>query len=661
MKEDVFMRYIGSKNLLLEEIDKFLTPHLSGEEKTFLDLFGGANVVSAFFKKRYSIISNDILYFSFVNAKAIIEGNDELQYVELSKKGIKNPIEFLESEALKYIEKNHVGYYEESYSPTGGVMYFTVENAKKIDYIRKQLEVWREESSVSSEEYYYLLATLLNAIPYVSNITGTYGAFLKHWDKRALNPLVLRPLTVEKNFKVNKSYNLDSNELVKQVCADITYIDTPYNSRQYASNYHVLENIARHKKPPLKGKTRIFDWKELRSDYSVKKNAYETMRDLIKNVQSEHVVISYSSDGIIEEEKFLELIKEYAYDKTVQIKKIKYRKYQSKVKSESNEVCELLFYFKKSKPESTSKIEKANVAKGTWNLAPKFVKSPLNYIGGKYKLLNQIIPLFPNNINTFVDVFSGGCNVGINITAKNHIFNDMNVRLNELFEFLQYKNPDDVIKSIENRIDEYQLSKTNSEGFLRIREDYNKKPNPLDLYVLVSYSYNYQIRFNNNMKFNNPFGRDRSHFSANMKQNLYNFMTRLNFLNAKFSTSFFENLNYSELSKNDFVYFDPPYLITTGNYNDGNRGFKNWDEVEEKKLYQIMDTLTSLGVRWALSNVLTHKGKENSLLTEFIKARGYHVNDLDYNYNNSSYNTKEKGSREVLITNYCTKTFKMIS
>jgi len=655
------VRYIGSKNLLLDEIDNFLSPHLSGEEKTFLDLFAGTNVVSAFFKKRYSIISNDILYFSFVNAKAIIEGNDELRYDGLLKKGISDPVSFLENESLKYIEENHVGYYEESYSPTGGVMYFTVENAKKIDYMREQLEVWKDEFDISSEEYHYLLATLLSAIPYVSNITGTYGAFLKHWDKRALNPLVLRPLTVEKNFKSNKAYNIDSNELVKEVIADITYIDTPYNSRQYASNYHVLENIARHTKPPLKGKTKIFDWKELRSDYSVKKNAYETMKDLIKNVQSEHVVISYSSDGIIEEDKFVELIKGYSYDKEVKVKKIKYRKYKSKVKSESDELYELLFYFKKSETKTTLKTQKTINTKETWNLAPKFVKSPLNYIGGKYKLLNQLVPLFPNNIKTFVDVFSGGCNVGINIPAKNHIFNDMNVRLNELFEFLHYKNPDDVIALIENRINEFQLTKTNCDGFLRFRDTYNENPNPLDLYVLVSFSYNYQIRFNNNMKFNNPFGRDRSHFSMNMKQNLYNFMTKLNCLNANFSTSFFENLNYFELSENDFVYFDPPYLITIGNYNDGNRGFRNWDEVEEKKLYKIMDILTEQGVRWALSNVLTHKEKENKLLVDFVNANGYNITDLDYNYNNSSYNSKKKGSREVLITNYCTKTFELTS
>ena len=290
----------------------------------------------------------------------------------------------------------------------------------------------------------------------------------------------------------------------------------------------------------------------------------------------------------------------------------------------------------------------------------KFIKSPFNYIGGKYRLLDQLVPLFPSDIETFVDIFSGGCNVGINVLAKKHLFNDMNTKLNEFFSFLQHKNPDDVIKSINSRIASYQLSKTNLEGFLQFRSDYNANPNPLDLYILVSFSYNYQLRFNNNLEFNNPFGKNRSHFSNNMEKNLHAFMTKLNELNAEFSTFFFEDFNYSQLSNKDFVYFDPPYLITTGNYNDGNRGFKNWDETEEFKLYALMDRLTHLGIRWALSNVLTHKGCEHAHLIKHVQLRGYQMNPLDFNYDNASYNSKKKGSHEVLITNYCTHTFELL-
>ena len=291
---------------------------------------------------------------------------------------------------------------------------------------------------------------------------------------------------------------------------------------------------------------------------------------------------------------------------------------------------------------------------------PKLIKSPLNYIGGKYKLLDQILPLFPPNIHTFFDVFSGGCNVGINVEARKHIFNDMNDRVNDLFRFLQGKNPEVIIDMINEKIEQYNLSKTNSEGFLALRRDYNENPMPLDLYVLVSYSYNYQFRFNNNMQFNNPFGKDRSHFSENMKNNLRNFMLKLNMLHAEFSNEFFENIDFSSANFNDFIYFDPPYLITTGNYNDGNRGFRNWDETEELKLYALMAQLTEKKIRWALSNVLRHKGKENTHLLALIDQLGYHVTHLDYHYNNASYNSKTKGSTEVLITNYCPETFELL-
>src|SRR5699024_5120750 len=125
-----------------------------------------------------------------------------------------------------------------------------------IDFIREKLDEWKKNIWITEEEYYYLLSSLIESIPYVSNITGTYGAFLKHWDKRALKSLELVPLEVKDNKKKNIAYNQDANELIKELSADIVYIDTPYNTRQYASNYHVLENIATNQHPTLKGKTK---------------------------------------------------------------------------------------------------------------------------------------------------------------------------------------------------------------------------------------------------------------------------------------------------------------------------------------------------------------------------------------------------------------------
>ncbi|WP_206122296.1 DNA adenine methylase, partial [Mammaliicoccus vitulinus] len=116
------------------------------------------------------------------------------------------------------------------------------------------------------------------------------------------------------------------------------------------------------------------------------------------------------------------------------------------------------------------------------------LKSPLNYVGGKYKLLPQIIPLFPNEIDLFVDLFSGGANVGINVEAKKYWFNDMNYKINEMFRFFSTQDPDELIYNIDEIITNWNLSKTNQEAFLAFRNYYNSNPSPINLYVLVAYS-----------------------------------------------------------------------------------------------------------------------------------------------------------------------------
>jgi len=289
-------------------------------------------------------------------------------------------------------------------------------------------------------------------------------------------------------------------------------------------------------------------------------------------------------------------------------------------------------------------------------LPNKRIKSPLNYIGGKQKLLEQILPLFPNNINTFVDLFSGGCNVGINVTANNILFNDNLSFLVEMYKEFQSRNLNKIIEHIEQRINKFNLSLVNEAGYKELRQYYNDNKEPLDLFVLVAYSFNHQIRFNNNHQFNNPFGKERSNFNAVMKQNLLNFVGKLQEINCEFSCHCFEDFNFSNLTNNDLVYCDPPYLITTGTYNDGKRGFKGWSEKEEKSLLQTLDKLNERNVRFALSNVLEHKGKSNILLTEWLGNNpDYNINYLDMNYSNSNYQTLDRNKHatvEVLITNY---------
>lgn len=647
------MRYIGSKVNLLNEIDDLLSSHLTGQEKNFVDLFAGTNVVGQYFKSRFEVISNDLLEFSYAIAKGTIEVNEAPKFDLLKQAGITDPFKFLQSRNLN---KYKGGFVTQHYSPAGGKkrMYFTETNAKRIDFIRNTIDEWRNKRIISEDEFYYLLDSLLQAVPFVSNIAGVYAAYLKHWDKRAYKALELVPSELIDNGMNNHAYREDAVKLVKRLEGDILYIDTPYNNRQYSTNYHVLETIARNDNPSIHGVTGQRDEDDARSDFAMKRAAKRAMTDLVSDLNFSHVVVSYSTDGIIAYDEMLDILKSVSLNGVVEVKKIPFRKYKSKIVKPEDELFELLFYFQPKKAKLISKktntdlsvtpsIRKISRSNG-------YIKSPLNYIGGKYKLLPQLVPLFPKNIDTFVDLFSGGGNVGINVDADRVFFNDINTKVNELFRFFQGKDPEKLIAQIKSRITKYGLSKTNVEGFRIFRDQYNRNQNPLDLYVLVSYSFNYQFRFNNDMKYNNPFGKNRSHFSERMATNLVRFVNRLNQLDAQFTDDYFNSFDTSLLTSNSFVYADPPYLITTGSYNDGNRGFINWTEKQECELYSFLDRLNNQNIKFALSNVFEHKGLSNDMLRTWSK--NYKVKHLNYDYSNASHNTVRSGSDEVLITNY---------
>ncbi len=348
MLGDAEMRFIGSKTDLLGEIEDILTNYLDGTEETFLDLFAGSNSVAKHFKPFYEVYTNDLLYFSYVLAKATIENNDKCTFERLKKYGIDNPLEYLQDIPTK---NGEIGFYEESFSPTGSAkrMYFTSENARKIDYIRETIEEWNDNDLLTEAEYYYLLACLIKAIPYISNVAGVYGAYLKTWDKRALNPLALRALDVKDNNKNNRAYNKDSLILINEIEADIVYIDPPYNTRQYASNYHVLETVALHDKPILRGVTGLRDYSEQKSDFAYKRRAFKAMRKLLQQVKAKHVILSYSSDGIISKEELIDLITDISINGYYELKEIPYRKYKSKIVSKTDELYEYLFYFSTKK------------------------------------------------------------------------------------------------------------------------------------------------------------------------------------------------------------------------------------------------------------------------------------------------------------------------
>ena len=276
------------------------------------------------------------------------------------------------------------------------------------------------------------------------------------------------------------------------------------------------------------------------------------------------------------------------------------------------------------------------------------IKSPLNYIGGKYRILPQILPLFPSHINHFVDMFAGGLDVSLNVNAQHVLCNDINHHLIAMYQYLQNNDIDDLLKDINNCIRKYHLTKMNAEGFYKLRDDYNFNRQPLLLFLLTCYGFNHQIRFNGNGEFNNPFGKNRSSYNQNIENNLIAMHTRIK--KFTFCSLDYSKLDFSTASHNDFVYADPPYLISCGTYNDGKRGFKGWSIKEETTLFDTLDQLDRKGISFAMSNVIKHKGEENGLLAKWCK--NYKVHDVNIGYGNSNYQAKKSDTHEILITNY---------
>ncbi len=649
------MRFIGSKANLVKNIDMVISENTTGNENVFCDIFSGTGAVARYFKPRYEVHSNDALHFSYVLQKATVENNTKPSFSKLKNIGIGDPFKFLEETQIQILNYNDDNYFiTKNYTPHDGWerMYVSNKNAARIDFIRNTIEAWKVENLLTELEYYYLLAGLIEGVPAVSNITGTYGAYLKYWDKRTFKDLEMARLDVIDNKRNNKSYNKDANKLIEELNGDILYLDPPYNSRQYAPNYHFLETISKYDYPKIHGVTGMRPYGDLKSPFCIKSEVSEAFEDLISKARFSNIVMSYSTDGLMTSNEIETILKRHGIEKSYKMYSIPYRQYMSKKTKQTECLYEYIFYVKKNIPQKATFdfITTSDNVNSIITDTKKYIKSPMNYIGGKYKLLPQILPNFPSYIGTFVDLFSGGCNVAINVNANRIICNDINKKIIQLFE--QFKNMElsEILYQIKMRIAEYNLSKENEEGFKKFRDFYNATQNPIDLYTLTCYSFNYQFRFNNDLEYNNPFGRNRSRFSINMEHNLIAFVSKLKELNIEFSSKDFTEVSLDNLTPEDLIYCDPPYFITTGTYNDGNRGFKDWKAEQEHSLYNYLDNADRRGIKFALSNVIEHKGKVNEILHRWSKK--YKIIDLNYDYSNSSYNTKKGESREVLIINY---------
>lgn len=301
------------------------------------------------------------------------------------------------------------------------------------------------------------------------------------------------------------------------------------------------------------------------------------------------------------------------------------------------------------------------------------IQSPLNYTGGKYKLLPQILPLFPQGIDTFLDLFCGGGNVGANVECNRVWFNDLCNDVVSILQLFKRRSADDLILEINKIIEHYGLSQVsqhsyeyykcnsmdglgsfNSQPYANLRRDVNAisqldEVYYINLYVLIIYAFNNQIRFNKNHDFNLPVGK--RDFNEKMVCKLRDFSLALKDKACKFSSKDFRSVNIRSLKENDFVYADPPYLITCASYNENN----GWSENDEQDLLKFLDNLHKKHIRFALSNVLESKGKKNEILVKWVLEHPeYTCLHLNYDYSNANYQRSKTQTKsdEVLIINY---------
>ncbi len=338
------MRFIGGKSLVLPYL-KELIHEKTKDVKIVGDLFSGSGVVSKMFKEEgYETISNDLMYFCYVLLRGTIALKDKPKFSNV-KKNIGDPISFLNNINMTQveIEKSKCFIYN-NYSPKGGRMYLQEENALKIDYIRIIIEEWKSLGYIDDDEYFYLLACLIEAIPYVSNIAGVYGAYLKFWDNRSYKKLELAEPELILNGSKSLVYNTDANELIKGIKMDLCYMDPPYNQRQYLPNYHLLETVARYDYPAIKGVTGMRDYSDERSEYCMKANVKTAFEDFIKTVNTKYIIISYNTEGLLETEEIIDILKKYGKEETFELKNINYNRYKN-AKTQSNKNLKEQLYF----------------------------------------------------------------------------------------------------------------------------------------------------------------------------------------------------------------------------------------------------------------------------------------------------------------------------
>ncbi len=630
-------KYLGSKTKLLKEIYSTVESLTKGKYSTLIDIFGGTGSVSnEFIRRGKKVIVNDFLDSNFIIYKAFFENDPDLDRKKIRKIRSEFNCENF-SKGSNY------------FSVFGDGKYFTKNDATKIGNIREEIERKFRKKEINFRERDILIASLIYSADSAANSMGHYEIYIERDIK---DKFEFNLIDIDNLVNAEEIYGEDANSLIRNLKADVLYLDPPYNSRQYSNLYHLLDNLAKWDNPTLFGKGLKPEFSK-KSKYSLK-DAREAMLDLVLNADVKYIFISYNNTNLaknsrtaakISDEEMISILKLRG---KVTKKEIAYNPYNTG-NSELKDYKELIY------------ICEVN----TEPLKRMKVKYPFNYMGGKFKLLDSIKVIEANNINDkdlMVDVFAGGANVSANLKYKNILAFDINEKQIEILNALKNEDTFELLDKIDNVIDEFGLSKThingyefydakgntglkefNNDKYIKLRESYNLRPNLYKLIVLIIYSFNNSINFNSRGEFNIPCGK--RDFNSNMRKNFMLFTQRLKNINITFIHSDFRNVSKYVASlgfENVLYYFDPPYISGFAHYN------KSWTVTEESDL---LDWISNISDNWILSNSLQIGKNSNHQLDKFIENGNHNITYLNNNYDNSWFHKKEKGNKEIILTN----------
>jgi adenine-specific DNA-methyltransferase len=309
------MRYIGSKVATVPVIARMVRLK-APDARSLCDAFAGTCVVARHFKQLgFQVVTGDLLQLSYVFQLATILRNRVPRFTKLRKAGIVAPQagEKALLAVLRHLDglSGRPGYITRHYSPAGRARrrFFTVDNAERIDRIRGTIATWRRRGLISKSEEAYLVACLLDAADKVANTAGTYFAHLKQFSRKALKRMTLAPLEIADNGEQNRCYVMDARELAASSDADVLYLDPPYNGRDYAGYYHLPETIARWDRPKPRGRSGVpAPGRVKRSDFCRPQQAAQALETLIGMARAKHVVVHYTTDGLIPHRRIVEIL-----------------------------------------------------------------------------------------------------------------------------------------------------------------------------------------------------------------------------------------------------------------------------------------------------------------------------------------------------------------